>query len=98
MVKKQEEGRSSFIAGLLRRNQLIQWFWRNIFGCVIHMFYDIFYGLEVEQLIDVENPVDTLALRFMFLQRINQTLSEIKELYNTNHYMRKGIGHLIKCG
>ena len=47
------------------------------------MFYYIFYALEDEQLIDIENTVDMLALR-LFLRRINQALNEFKELRN-NH-------------
>ena len=58
MVEKREEGRSSFIVGLSTRNQRIERLWRDICRCVIHMFCYIFYGLEDEQLIDIENPVD----------------------------------------
>ena len=46
------------------------------------MFCYIFYGLEDEQLIDIENPVDMWAPRLVFLQRINQVLNEFKELHN----------------
>ena len=43
----------------------IERLWRDIFRCVIHMFYYIFYALEKEQLIDIENPIDMSALRLM---------------------------------
>ena len=52
------------------------------------MFYYIFYALEDEQLIDIENPVDTLALRLVFLRRINQAVNEFKELHK-NHPLPK---------
>ena len=66
MVEKREEGRSSFITGLSTRNQGIERLWRDVFRCVIYMFYYIFYALEVEQLIIIENPVDMLALGLVF--------------------------------
>ena len=59
-------------------------YWRDVFRCVIRIFYYIFYDLEDEQLIDIENPVDMLALRPVFFQRIIQALNEFKELHN-NH-------------
>ena len=43
----------------------IERLWTDIFRCVIHMFYYIFYALEKEQLIDIENPIDMSALRLM---------------------------------
>ena len=84
MVEKRGEGRSNFIAEPSTRNQRIEILWRDIFRCIIHIFYYIFYALEDEQLIDIENPVDMLALRPVFLQRIIQALNEFKELHN-NH-------------
>ena len=54
------------------------------------MFYYIFYALEDEQLIDIENTVDVLALRLVFLQRINQALNEFKELRNNHPWHREG--------
>ena len=87
MTKKREEGCSSFIAGPSTRNQRIERLWRDVLRCVIHMFYYIFYAREDEQLIDIENPVDMLALSLVFLRRINQALNELKELHN-NHPLR----------
>ena len=83
MGEKWGEGRSSFIAGPSARDQRIERLWRDVFRCVFHMFYYIFYALEDEQLIDIENTVDMLALR-LFLRRINQALNEFKEL-RSNH-------------
>ena len=86
-MAKKREGCSSFIAGPSTRNQRIERLWRDVLRCVIHMFYYIFYALEDEQLIDIENPVDMLALSLAFLRRINQALNELKELHN-NHPLR----------
>ena len=52
------------------------------------MFYYIFYALEDEQLINIENPVDILALHLVFLRRINQAVNKFKELQN-NHPLPK---------
>ena len=84
MVEKGGEGRRSFIARPSTRDQQIERLWRDVFRCVFHMFYYIFYALQDEQLIDIENSVDLLALRLVFLRRINQALNKFKELRN-NH-------------
>ena len=67
MIEKWEESRSNFIARLSTRNQRIERLWRDIFRCVIHMFYYIFYALEKEQLIDIESPINKSALRLVSL-------------------------------
>ena len=49
-------------------------------------FYYIFYAREDGQLFTTDKHIDVLVLRLAFLQRINQALSEFKELYK-NHQL-----------
>ena len=87
MVQERGEGRGSFLAGPSTRNQRIERLWRDVFRCVAHMFYYVFYALEDSGLLNIDDPVDMLTLQFAFMPRINYALQEYLELYN-NHPMR----------
>ena len=47
----------------------------------------MFYGLEDSGLLNIDNPIDLLALQMTIIPRINFALEEYTELYN-NHPMR----------
>ena len=94
MVEKRGKGRSNFIGRPSTRNQQIARLWKDVFRCVIHVFYYTFHALEDEQLNDIESPVHMLALRFVFLRRINQAINEFKELHN-NHPLPKRTSSII---
>ena len=76
MVEERGEGRGSFIAGPSTRDQRIERLWRDVFRCVCHLFYDVFYAMEDTGLLNIENPTDLFALNLTFIPRINLALHE----------------------
>jgi len=82
MVAVCGKGRGSFVAGSSTRNQRIKRLWRDVFRCICHVFYYIFYPMEQTGLLDVENPIHMFTLQYVYLRRINCTLSKWTVSFN----------------
>ena len=67
MVESRSEGRGSFIAGPSTHNQRIECLWQDVFRCVCHFFYYLFYGMEDSGVLNITNPSHMFALHFVFL-------------------------------
>ena len=87
MVENRGAGRGSFIAGPSTHNQRIERLWRDVFRCVCHYYYYIFYGMEDSGILDTTNSLHMFALHLVFLPRINLALQEYLEAFN-HHKMQ----------
>ena len=77
-------GRGSFICGTSVHNQRIERLWRDLFQSCLVIFYRLFYGMEDNRLLNVENPLHIFCLHYVFLPRINLAITQFLESWN-NH-------------
>ena len=75
---------SAVITGSSTHNERIERLWRDVHRCVTSLFYEVFHRLESEEKLDPLNETDLFCLHYVFLPRINKTLSEFIETWN-NH-------------
>ena len=64
----------SVLRGKSTHNQRIERQWVDLWEGVSNVYYDLFYFLERQQLLDVEVSRDIWVLHFVFLPRINMDL------------------------
>lgn len=77
-------GRGSFISGKSVHNQRIERLWRDLFQSCLVIFYRLFYGMEDEMLLNVDDDLNMFCLHYVFIPRINMSLNQFKESWN-NH-------------
>ena len=87
MILHRGVGRSSIIAGSSTHNQRIERLWRDVYRVVVRQFKNLFYYLEQYGLLDPLNESDLYALHYIYLPRINRTLTEFQQQHN-HHPMR----------
>ena len=87
MVMARGDGRGSFIPGPSTHNQRIERLWRDVYRCVCHMYYYVFYGMEMSGILNPEYSTHLFALLLFYLPRINHALDKYKEAFN-HHAVR----------
>ena len=80
-------GRGSMITGKCTHNQRIERLWRDLFVGCIATFYNLFYDLEQDNLLDPNDPLDLFALHYVYLPNINKRLESFIHIWN-HHPLR----------
>ena len=72
----------SHITGRSIHNQRVERFWQDLFIACTSLFYNIFYFMEDNWLLDPTNEIHLFALHYVFLLRINKNMDIFRESYN----------------
>jgi uncharacterized protein YneF (UPF0154 family) len=81
---------SCIITGSSVHNERIERLWRDVNRCVASVFAENFQSFEDNGVLDPNNEVDLYCLHYIFLGRINKSLSEFMQCWNNHAISSEG--------
>ncbi|CAH3168206.1 unnamed protein product [Porites evermanni] len=90
MIERWGEGRGSILQGSSVHNQRIERLWRDVRKMVSEYYRRLFYFLESHLLLGPIGEVDLFSLHFVFIPRINNSLSQFRASWNNHKLSTEG--------
>lgn len=84
MIRRNGPDTKAMITGKSTHNQRIERLWRDVFEGVLYFYYNLFYFLEDEGILDIMNDLHIFALHHVFLSKICDKLNIWKKAWNTH--------------
>ncbi|CAB4441421.1 unnamed protein product [Rhizophagus irregularis] len=82
MIRKKGINRGSYIGGSSVHNQRIERLWKDVHRVIVMLFSSIFYFLEDNYSLNIENSIHMFALHYIFIPRINFALETFIQSWN----------------
>ena len=77
----------SMVTGSSVHNQRIEQLWRDMHQSVVKVFYQLFYYLEEQGILNPNDDIHIYALLYVYILRVNRSLLAFRKGWN-NHSVR----------